>query len=121
MTVRDQVWKGQDTSPAEIEAALRRLLIEFHAENEGYWPARVLNLVCVVDGEWSGEVANRLRGVGRYHASRTIVCSVDPQRTTLDATATVASDVRPQPGEFALTRETVIVKVGPQHLKRLDT
>ena len=36
-------------------------------------PARALNMVCVVDKAWSGEVANRLRNVGRYHASRTIV------------------------------------------------
>ena len=66
MTVRDQVWSAQDTSPAQIEAALRELLVAFHAENAGYWPARVLNMVCVVDRQWSGEIANRLRGVGRW-------------------------------------------------------
>jgi len=121
LTVRDQVWSAQDTSPAEIEAALRTLLMEFHRENEGYWPARVLNLVCVVDRQWSGEIANRLRGVGRYHASRTIVCSVDPQRTKLDATATIATDADPKPGEFALLRETVVVECGPRHLEHLDS
>ena len=121
MTVRDQVWSAQDTSPGEIEAALRELLVDFHRENEGYWPARVLNLVCVVDRQWSGEIANRLRGVGRYHASRTIVCSVDPRRTKLDATATIATDAEPKPGEFALLRETIVVECGPHHLEHLDS
>jgi glucose-6-phosphate dehydrogenase assembly protein OpcA len=121
MTVRDQVWSAQDTSPSAIEAALRQLLVEFHRENEGYWPARVLNLVCVVDRQWSGEIANRLRGVGRYHASRTIVCSVDGRRTKLDATATIATDTEPKPGEFALLRETIVVECGPQHLEHLDS
>jgi glucose-6-phosphate dehydrogenase assembly protein OpcA len=121
LTVRDQVWTAQDTSPPEIEAALRQLLVEFHAENEGYWPARVLNLVCVVDRHWSGEIANRLRGVGRYHASRTIVCAVDGRRTKLDAKATIATDAEPKPGEFALLRETIVVDCGPHHLDHLDT
>jgi glucose-6-phosphate dehydrogenase assembly protein OpcA len=119
--VSDTVWSAQDTTPPEIAAAVTDLLIQLHAENPSYTPARVLNLVCIVDHEWSGEVANRLRGVGRYHASRTIVCAVEPGRQTLDATASVAADVHPRPGEFTLTRETVIVKVGPEHLEHLDT
>jgi glucose-6-phosphate dehydrogenase assembly protein OpcA len=121
LTVRDQVWTADDTSPSEIDSAIRKLLIDFHAENEGYWPARVLNLVCVVDREWSGEIANRLRGVGRYHASRTIVCAVDGRRTTLRAKATIATDSEPKPGEFALLRETIVVECGPRHLEHLDT
>jgi glucose-6-phosphate dehydrogenase assembly protein OpcA len=121
LTLRDQVWSAQDTTPGAIEAALRDLLVEFHRENEGYWPARVLNLICVVDRQWSGEIANRLRGVGRYHASRTIVCSVDGRRTKLDATATIATDSEPRPGEFALLRETIVVECGPKHLEHLDS
>jgi glucose-6-phosphate dehydrogenase assembly protein OpcA len=119
--VSDTVWRAQDTTPGEIEAALRALLVERVAENSSYVPARVLNLVCVVDKQWSGEIANRLRGVGRYHASRTIVCAVEPGRTRLDATATVAADTEPKPGEFAVIRETVIVDVGPEHLPALDS
>ncbi len=57
------------------------MLSERHAEHAGYMPARVLNLVCVVDRAWSGEIANRLRNVGDSHASRTIVCAVEPGRT----------------------------------------
>ena len=113
MTVRDQVWTAEDTSPSEIEAALRKLLVEFHAENEGYWPARVLNLVCVVDREWRGEIANRLDSVGRYHASRTVLCTVEPGRKTLDATAMLAYDIEPAPGCVAVCRERVNIEMGP--------
>jgi glucose-6-phosphate dehydrogenase assembly protein OpcA len=119
--VSDNVWAEQDTTPGAIEAALRRLLAERHAESEAYVPARVLNLVCIVDREWSGEIANRLRNVGRYHASRTIVCQVSHGRTTLDATASVSARSAPEDGAVALTVETVIVDMGPQHLDHLDT
>jgi glucose-6-phosphate dehydrogenase assembly protein OpcA len=119
--VSDSRWAAQGTTPGEIEAALREMLKERHAENESFSPARVLNMVCVVDKAWSGEIANRLRGVGRYHASRTVVLSVDPRRQTIDAVATIASDVHPKAGEYALLRETVIVEVGEKHLPALDT
>jgi glucose-6-phosphate dehydrogenase assembly protein OpcA len=117
----DMVWSAQGTTPGAIEAALRAMLNERHSENASYVPARTLNLVCVVDKQWSGEIANRLRGVGRSHAARTIVCAVEPRRRTIDAVATIASDVHPNPGEFALLRETVVVDVGEQHLAHLDT
>jgi hypothetical protein len=119
--VSDAVWSAQGTTPDAIEAALRGLLKERHEENGGYVPARVLNMVAFVDREWSGEVANRLRGVGRYHASRLVVLSYDPKRERLDARATVASEGEPAPGELALLRETVIVEIGPSHLDDLLT
>ncbi|MCW3040522.1 MAG: hypothetical protein JWM31_2427 [Solirubrobacterales bacterium] len=117
----DGVWRERDTTPAAIEEAIRRLLNEAHAENASYVPARVMNLVCIVDKEWSGEIANRLRRVGRHHPSRTVVCAVEPRRTTLDAVATVAGPAETKPGDFAVLRETVLVTCGPQHLARLDT
>src|SRR3954447_26573831 len=119
--VSDMVWSAQATTPGDIEAALRAMLKERHTESASYVPARTLNLVCVVDKQWSGEIANRLRGVGGAHAARTIVCAVQPRRDTIDADATIASDVHPQPGEFALLRETVIVDVGEKHLSHIDT
>ena len=64
----DAVWSAQDTTTDAIEAALRELLVARHAENGGYAPARALNMIAFVDRAWSGEIANRLRGVGRYHA-----------------------------------------------------
>ena len=89
MSTTDLVWSEQATAPAKIEHALRRLVAECHVSNQHCVPGRTLNLVCVVDREWSGEIANRLRRVGRYHASRTVVCAVEPGRTTIDAQATV--------------------------------
>ncbi len=56
----DEVWRERDTTPAKVEAALRRLLIERYHDEEAFVPARVLNLVVVVDREFSGEVENRL-------------------------------------------------------------
>jgi len=65
-------------------------------------PARVLNLVCVVDKGYSGEIANRLRKVGRYHPSRTIVCQVEPRRDRLDAVATLSAPSEVLTGEIGL-------------------
>jgi glucose-6-phosphate dehydrogenase assembly protein OpcA len=114
-------WAEQDTSPSKIEAALRQLLAEQHARSDGYVPARVLNLVVVLDREWRGEIYNRLEGVGRYHPSRTILCAVDPGRSTIDAQVTMTAEGEPKPGEFALLRERVVLDLGPQHLENLDT
>ena len=121
MPTADKVWRANDTKPGDIEAALRRLLSEMHHENESYVPARVLNLVVIVDREYSGEIANRLARVGRYHPSRTVVCTVEPERTTLDAVAMIAAPADPKPGEFATTRESVLVACGPKHLSHLDS
>lgn len=120
MATIDTVWRARDTNPGEIDAALRSALAQVHRENAGYVPARVLNLVTIVDKQYSGEIANRLRRVGRYHPSRTIVCSVDPRRTTLDAVATIAAPSEVREGNIGLLRETVVVECGTRHLKHLD-
>ena len=78
--VSEDVWSEQDTNPDAIEAALRDLLRRRHAENENLAPARVLNLVVILDRDWKGEISNRLERVGRYHASRTVVCAVEAGR-----------------------------------------
>src|SRR5918992_172370 len=117
------VWSERDTTPGAIEAALRELITEQCARHDAYAPARVLNLVVIVDREWRGEIMNRLDRVGRYHPSRTILCAVEPGRSTIDATVaiTAADDHDPKPGELALTRERVVLDVGPRHLEKLDT
>ncbi len=117
----DAVWSERGTTPDAIEAALRRLLVERHAENEKFVPARVLNMIAFVDLAWSGEIANRLRGVGRYHASRLVVLAYDPHAERLDARVTIASEGDPEAGELALLRETVVVELGEQHLDDLLT
>ncbi len=121
MQMNDSVWAAQNTTPSEIEAALRDLLKERHARSEAYVPARVLNLVVVTDREWRGEIQNRLEQVGRYHASRTILCSVEPGRETIDAWATVEGDRARKPTEIRVVHEQVVLDIGPRHLKRLET
>ena len=115
------VWSEQDTTPARIEAALRELLKERHAENDGYAPARVLNLVAVVDREWQGEIHNRLDRVGRYHPSRTVICAVESGRENLDARASTIAEGDADPGAVQVAHEQVVIDLGPQHLSRLDT
>jgi glucose-6-phosphate dehydrogenase assembly protein OpcA len=117
----ENVWSAQDTSPSEIESALRELLKEQHLKSEAYAPARVLNLIVVVDREWKGEIQNRLERVGRYHASRTILCAVEPGRSTIDASALMEAEGDPRPGELALCRERIVLDLGERHLARLDT
>jgi glucose-6-phosphate dehydrogenase assembly protein OpcA len=119
--VSEDVWSGQDTSPAAIEAALRDLEMQRAADHAGFVPARVLNLVAVVDREWRGEIANRLESVGRYNASRTVLCSVEPGKRTLDATALLTYDREPAPGQVAVVRERVEIGMGPERLPGLDT
>jgi len=115
------VWSAQDTSPAAVEAALRKLLSERHEESDAYVPARVLNLIAIVDRDWRGEVQNRLEKVGRFHASRTVVVAHEDRRTTLDAQATMTADHDPKPGEIVALEERVELDVGPAHMRRLAT
>lgn len=116
----EDVWSAQDTNPDAIEAALRDLLRRRHAENEQLAPARVLNLVVILDRDWKGEISNRLERVGRYHASRTMICVVEAGRTTLDATATVNYE-DPGPGKLGVICELVEIDLGPGHLDALQT
>ncbi len=93
MTESGTVWSEKDTTPAAIEEALRGLLQARLVAGEAYAPARVLNLVVITDREWRGEIQNRLDKVGRYHASRTILCAVEEGRTAIDGWASIV--VRP--------------------------
>ena len=75
----------------------------------------------VVDREWRGEILNRLERVGRYHASRTILCAVESGRNTIDASVAITTDAQARPGEFSLIRERVVLDLGPRQLEKLDT
>lgn len=116
----EDVWGERDTTPEAIAAALRNLLRERHATNEALAPARVLNLIVVVDRAWKGEIANRLGRVGRYHASRTILCAVQEGQRTLDAVAVLSYDESPG-GTLSVMHEKVEIDIGPEHLEGLDT
>ena len=120
--VSEDVWSARDTTPSAIEAALRTLLGRRYQEDRSFVPARVMNLVVIVDRSFRGEVENRLARVGRYHPSRLVIAAVEPGRSTLDAYATVGTeDAEHRPGHIAVGRERVEIDVGPQHLKSLDT
>jgi glucose-6-phosphate dehydrogenase assembly protein OpcA len=117
--VTEDVWSAEDTTPDAIDEALRRMLHERHVANGLLAPARVLNLVVIVDREWKGEIANRLALVGRYHASRTILCAVEEGRKSIDAWAAMSYD-DPRDG-LGVMLEQVEIDVGPQHLPGLKT
>lgn len=112
----DAVWSAQDTTPSKIETALRTLLAERHQQSGSVQPARVLNLVVVCDHAYRGEIENRLRQVGRFHPSRTILVAVERQRTTLDAWASMATEDN---GVLSVARERVEINVGEQTLDNL--
>jgi glucose-6-phosphate dehydrogenase assembly protein OpcA len=121
MTGTHAVWSGRDTTPSEIDAALRNLLAERHAQDETFAPARVLNLVAIVERDWRGEIENRLENVGRFHPSRTIVCAVERRRTTIDAWASMGAEAASAGGMVRVGEERVELTIGDPHLKRLET
>jgi glucose-6-phosphate dehydrogenase assembly protein OpcA len=121
VVVTEDLWSERDTNPDAIADALRGLLHERHSANETLAPARVLNLVVIVDREWKGEIANRLARVGRYHASRTVLCAVEQGRTTLDARAVMSYEEPTGGGNLGVMLEQVEIDMGPEHLERIDT
>jgi glucose-6-phosphate dehydrogenase assembly protein OpcA len=112
-------WSADDTTAAAIEDALRKLLVARASQEEGSVPARVINMVVIVDREWKGEIAKRIDGMGRYHPSRTILCAIEPKRQTLSARATLSTD-RPE-GGVGLYREDIEIDLGERHLPGLPT
>jgi glucose-6-phosphate dehydrogenase assembly protein OpcA len=116
----EAVWSEQDTTPSAIESALRNLLAERHAEDDAFVPARVCNLIAIVERDWRGEVENRLEKVGRFHPSRTVVCSVEKRRDTIDAVVSLGADEHKE-GEIAVGAERVELTIGESHLERLET
>lgn len=121
VSAAEDVWTEQNTSPQAIEEALRDLLRRRHTANQALAPARVLNLVVIVDFEWKEEVADRLARVGRYHASRTILCAVGDGRDMLGARVVMSYEEPDDPGGLGLIREEVEIDIGPEHLARIQT
>jgi glucose-6-phosphate dehydrogenase assembly protein OpcA len=117
----EAVWSEQDTTPSAIEGALRKLLTESHQEDEAFVPARVLNLIVIVDADWRGEIENRLERVGRFHPSRTVLISVEQKRTTIDARVSMGSFEDAAGGEIHVGAERVELRVGESHLEYLPT
>lgn len=129
----DAVWSEEGTTPDAIAAALRDLLAERaraerQAQGGGLVPARVLNMVVFVESRYAEQIASRLRGVGRYHASRTVMLSYEPDRERLSARISLNADgehgpdqVEHGPDQMRLLRETAIVEIGERHLDDLAT
>src|SRR3954452_621339 len=117
---RHVVWTAQGTTPAEIEAALRKLLVGGASGPAGYAHGRALNMVCIVNKDEAEATAARLLGAGRYLASRTVVCVVEPARDRIDATAEISSETAAGGTELAVLREIVTLELGDQHLSRLE-
>ncbi len=118
----DEVWSERNTTPAKIEAALRQIVAEHHHSDHPFVPARVLNVVAIVESEFRGEIENRFERVGRFHPSRLVLCAVEEGRDTIDAWAGVGTDdAEPRPGHIAVARERVEIEIGPRHLSKLDT
>ena len=116
----EDVWSERETSPDAVDAALREMLRARHTANHALVPARVLNLVVVVDRAWKGEIANRLERVGRYHASRTVLCAVEPGRTTIDARVVMSYD-EPTGDGLGVILEQVEIDLGEMHLENLES
>src|SRR5262249_57463293 len=117
----DDVWREQDTTPTRIESALRKMFASRFKEERAYVPARVMNMVVVVDADFRGEIENRLQRVGRYHPSRLIICAVESGRKKLDAWASIGTDDAPKAGTIAVGRERVELLMGEKHIAKLDT
>src|ERR671915_1534351 len=98
----EEFWSERDTSPSAIEAALRELLGRRYQQDRAFVPARVMNLVVIVERAFRGEVENRLARVGRYHPSRLVIAAVEDDRTRLDAKATVAADPEAREGGLSV-------------------
>src|ERR1700755_2678494 len=117
----DDVWREEDTTPGAVEAALRRMFAERHKEEQAYVPARVMNMVVIVDKDFRGEIENRLTRVGRYHPSRLILPSVDTGRPRRAAAVRIGTDDAPRSGSISVGRERVELTIGDRHVAKLDT
>jgi glucose-6-phosphate dehydrogenase assembly protein OpcA len=117
----EDVWREDDTTPGAVEAALRKMFAARHQEERAYVPARVMNMVVIVEKEFRGEIENRLTRVGSYHPSRLVICAVEPGRRKLAATVRIGTDDNPRAGSITVGRERVELLIGPRHLPKLDT
>jgi hypothetical protein len=115
------VWNARDTTPAEIEAALLKLMSDRSADGRVHVPARVLNLVVISDREWKGEISNRLDRIGHDNPARTIMVVVEVGKKNLDASAMLVNEQSTEPGVESVFRERVEIDCGVEHLSHLDT
>ena len=114
----DEVWRERDTTPGKIEAALRNMLDRAPPRrSDAFVPARVLNLVVVVDGEFRGEIENRLERVGPLPpvAARDLRGRAGRARRSTRGRAWAPRT--PSRADLASARERVELDIGERHLQ----
>lgn len=84
-------------------------------------PARVLNLVVVVDKHEKGDIADRLDRISHDNPARTIIVAVEPELEGINAMATLFHGQPSVPGGHAVFRERVEIECGVEQLAHLDT
>lgn len=119
LAVEHTVWQQDDVDPAAVEGAMRALERERFQQRRGALPARALNLIVVVDADFTGEVVRRLEGVGRNAPSRTVLVRVHGRRQGLSARVTIATAHEGTPDEAST--EIVTVDVAERHLTHLES
>jgi glucose-6-phosphate dehydrogenase assembly protein OpcA len=77
--------------------------------------------VVIAERDWQGEILNRLENVGRYHPSRTILCTVNAGRTGIDAHVSLGGEDVFGADAVALGHERVVVDIAPSDLSHLDS
>ncbi|MDO9408093.1 glucose-6-phosphate dehydrogenase assembly protein OpcA [Patulibacter sp.] len=117
--VEHTVWQQDDVDPGAVEQAMIALERERSQRRRGVLPARALNLVVVVDADYTGEIVRRLDAVGRNAPSRTVLVRVHGHRRGLSARVTLSTIHEGTPDEAS--SELVTLDVAQRHLTRLDS
>jgi len=119
LAVEHTVWQQDDVDPGAVEEAMLALERERFQRRGGKLPARALNLVVVVDADYTGEIVRRLDAVGRNAPSRTVLVRVHAHRQGLSARVMIATVHEGTPDEAST--ELVTLDVAERHLSRLDS
>lgn len=119
LAVEHTVWQQDDVDPGAVEQAMIALGRERSRRRRGALPARALNLVVVVDADYTGEVVRRLEAIGRNAPSRTVLVRVHARRQGLSARVTLAT-VHEGTADEAST-ELVTLDVADRHQRNLQS
>ena len=93
-----------------------------HQEEQAFVPARVMNMVVIVDEDFRGEIENRLTARRPLPPVAARSCARSrPAGRKLDAWAAIGTDDAPRSGTIAVGRERVELRIGERHLAKLDT
>jgi glucose-6-phosphate dehydrogenase assembly protein OpcA len=111
----DARWHSDDTDPAHVADALRKLETTRTRDGATVAPARALTLIVLISPEHDDDVHTQLLALGTNRASRTIIIREHPDRTAMEARAAVISDDKI--GDEL--RESIVLDVGPHDVADL--